>query len=99
MIKFLLHQDPYLAYHEAMEKGNVQSLDLVSHYAIMGFNLTLMWEQSRHSKYFIEKAYNAKLGLEGENGPTVKYYLELIKNPSMWRKHIDEYMKTCDIKE
>ena len=30
---------------EAMEKGKVQSLDLISHYAIMGFNLTLMWEQ------------------------------------------------------
>ena len=84
---------------ETMEKGNVQSLDLTSHYAIMGFNLTLMWEQFTHSKYFIEKAYNAKLGLEGENGPTAKYYLELIKNPSMWRMYIDEYMEKHECKE
>ena len=84
---------------ETMEKGNVQSLDLTSHYAMMGFNLTLMWEQFTHSKYFIEKAYNAKLGLEGENGPTAKYYLELIKNPSMWRMYIDEYMEKHECKE
>ena len=78
---------------DAMEKGKVFSLDLISHYAIMGFNLTLMWEQFNYSDYFIDKAYNAKLSLEGENGSTTKQYLALLKNPSLRQKHIEEYME------
>jgi len=79
---------------EEMEKGKVFSLDLTSHYAIMGFRSAMICKDYKNSDYFINKAYDAKLIAEGEESPTTKQYFSMLHDRSKQQDYIDKYMET-----
>ena len=72
----------------AMEKGKLLSPPLIAMHAHDGFQLSVLCKQPQKAADYIKQAYEANLIGEGEDSPTTKRYLHLVKNPQHHHKYV-----------